>query len=158
MFCVGGLVCRVAQPSDFVPLSDGAFMPAFEALWAQHIEFGTNRSHKKLFGKRRDDRPSAEAVGGADGSASACSKAPRRAAEAGAAAPTGLATNHALLEMEPTGAQRAATGAAERPQKNKPGRSKDGPAAATQAAAAQPLASKGRFAGTLAARLLGGGS
>jgi hypothetical protein len=142
----------VARPSDFVPISDGAFMPAFEALWAHHIEFGTNRSHKKLFGKRRDDRPSAAAQESAD--ASARRKKPRRAAEAGEAA---LDTdNPSPPQTEPVGAQ-GATGAAEWSHKPKQAsvRPNESSTATTHAAPAQTLPNKGRFSSTLAARLLG---
>ena len=47
------LLRSVVQPSDYVPLSDATFMDSFEAIWAAHVEFGTNRSHKKLLGKKR---------------------------------------------------------------------------------------------------------
>ena len=43
----------VAQPSDYVPLSDADFVATFEALWQAHVEFGTTKSHKKLLGKKR---------------------------------------------------------------------------------------------------------
>ena len=50
---VTACVCRLAQPSVYLPLTDVAFFPTFQAVWAAHVDFGTSRSHKKLLGKKR---------------------------------------------------------------------------------------------------------
>ncbi|KAL1499560.1 hypothetical protein AB1Y20_011761 [Prymnesium parvum] len=47
----------LAKESLYLALTDGTFMQAFEGLWAEHVDFGTSRSHKKLFGKARGPAP-----------------------------------------------------------------------------------------------------
>ena len=141
----------VAQPSDYVPLTHDAFMPAFEALWAAHVEFGTTRSHKRLFGKRRaEDRPSAATVAGRDAGPRRKKAAPaegeRTAAAADKAEPPHSNAQAVTAKAHSGGGGGTAVN------------STAGPAKGGGGAGAKVLANKGRFGGTLAARLLSGDS
>ena len=129
----------VAQPSDYVPLSDESFMPAFEALWEAHVEFGTTKSHKKLLGKKR--KRAVETVEGASAmpgssAAAGCGRTPSAHAGVSSVAPP-----QAGATATQAGAAGAAGAAAGRP---------------PRLPAAEPLANKGRWGSTMAARLLGG--
>ena len=106
-------------------------MPAFEALWAAHVEFGTTKSHKKLLGKKRKR---------ADAPAGSASEAPIPRPK------QQPANRQAAPQGEP------AKGGA--PAEGKPA------AAGAQASAgrSEPLANKGRWGSTMAARLLQGGA
>ena len=130
----------LAQASHYLPLSDEDFQPTFEALWDAHVEFGTSRSHKKLLGKRKHEGSALEAGAGvAQPGPQVSGKAHRQHKEETAMS--------AEASAEP--AARIVPAAAPR----KP------PAESAGAAtvASHTLANKGRFAGTLAARLLSGG-
>ena len=121
-------VRRLVRPSDYVPLSDDAFFPTFHALWDAHIDFGTNRSHKKLLGKKRKSEATPiDAV-----AKSMLKQRKRPSSESGlpavSAAPSGRA-----LPSETT------------------------PRAPAAAPSSEQLANKGRWGSTMAARLLGGG-
>ena len=104
-----------------------------------HIEFGTSRSHKKLLGKkRRRDLPS-------DSSAADASAAATDAEGRSAKRKKGAARVDATVPADgpvQTSATRASTHSS------------------STAAAPTPqlIANKGRFSGTLAARMLGGGT
>ena len=131
----------LAQASHYLPLSDEDFQPTFEALWDAHVEFGTSRSHKKLLGKRKHEGSALEAGAGvAQPGPQVCGKAAKRQQKEETAM-------SAEASAEP--AARIVPAAAPR----KP------PAESAGAAtvASHTLANKGRFAGTLAARLLSGG-
>ena len=137
------LIGRVAQPlsrhfngqgmvqaSDYVPLTDEDFGSTFMALWDAHINFGTSRSHKKLLGKKRQPAAAVES-GGIDDDARGVSQKRKHDEIARSSARVKTDGTASAISKAPT-------------------------PAAPPAAAAQPLANKGRFAGTLAARLLGG--
>ena len=118
----------VIQPSHFISLADEGFMAQLAPLWDAHVDFGTNRSHKKLLGKRRrkeTDETQLPTVRSASGSLVVES--------------TGN-TQHPPSRRPAVAAAAASAGSVQQP-----------PAAPKAAA----LSNKGRFAGTLAARLLG---
>lgn len=129
----------LAQASHYLPLSDNDFQPTFEALWDAHVEFGTSRSHKKLLGKRKHEGSALEAGAGVAQPQVSGKAAKRQQKEETAMS--------AEASAEP--APRVVPAAAPR----KP------PAESAGAAtvASHTLANKGRFAGTLAAKLLSGG-
>ena len=124
---------RVARASDYIPLSAGFFMNTFETIWTAHVEFGTSRSHKKLLGKKRH-RESGEAAeaGSSEGvmGGRGMSKSAKRARQAEASGAVAISN------------RTCAVTASARP----------------SAAEATQMANKGRFSGTLAAKLLAGGS
>lgn len=119
------------QPSDYVSLSDEAFLPEFEALWEAHIEFGTSRSHKKLLGKKRKRDLTEVAADAAHAPAKA--KLPKRSEAAAADELPTLSAAASSTRAPPSKSVHAAP-------------------------RSEPLASKGRWGSTMAARLLGGGS
>jgi hypothetical protein len=122
-----------------LPLSDDGFIPKFKDLWAAHIDFGTSRSHKKLLGKKlRDEAQAFKASLMPDEKGS---KKQRRLKDAGMAG----GARHNLQPMLQV------SDAVQPPLPIQVG----GPESLT--ISTLPLANKGRFAGTLAARLLGGG-
>ena len=112
-------------------MADETFMANFEARWNEHVDFGTSRSHKKK-GK--------------------------------AAQPVEWTLDASGMPMEKSRKLEGADTEAPPPKKQRPAK------AAPEAGRGRPrervktqapnnvLASKGRFAGTLAASLLGGGS
>ena len=144
------LIRRVARPSEYVPLSDGAFQPTFDALWSAHVDFGTSRSHKKLLGKKRRAEPllAADVLG-----------------ESVAAAPREDAKKRRREERRAERTQAASAESSDNPAANPIVAAGDaaadglgtGTGAKAATAAPQVLANKGRFAGTLAAKLLGVG-
>ena len=105
-------------------------MQGFEALWEAHVEFGTSRSHKKLFGKKRK-RVETEAD-------DALRKKPTKAK------PSPPSSSIPAIS----------SGAADGSQSAKPSAA----AGLANAARSEPLANKGRWGATMAARLLGGGT
>ena len=134
----------LARDSDYVPLSADDFMDAFQTIWDAHINFGTSKSHKNLMGKKRsrdDAMKLVEVVPGLGSSRESLSKREKKrrqregsgesiANSTGALSAAGSALSSMPLQQPAT-----------RPA------SKD----------SAPLANKGRFSGTLAAKLLGGG-
>ena len=139
--------CRLARPSEYVPLSAADFMDDFQSLWDEHVQFGTSRSHKKLLGKKRTQ--DAAGVSGLAGS-SAMESAPR--------------TQHGKSSSQDAGGSGAdgSEGGDVKKLRRDSARTMTAAASSTQGGAsapsdAAPMASKGRFSGTLAARLLGGG-
>ena len=126
----------VALPSAYLPLSGEDFSLDFQALWEAHVNFGTSRSHKKLLGKKRQrdgDEPKQQQQqqgGGSGGSSSkpGNSNNKRPKPSSVSSAPASSHATASITSVRPT-----------------------------PVSDAQPLTNKGRFAGTLAARLLGGG-
>ena len=119
---------RLIHPSVYLPLADEAFMAGFEARWGEHVDFGTSRSHKKK-GKAKAAQPVEWTL---DASGNPVEKTRDVA--------------------PPPKKQRPAKAA---PSEDARGRPRE--RVKTQATNAV-LTSKGRFAGTLAASLLGGAS
>jgi len=114
-------------------------MPTFEALWEAHVEFGTTKSHKKLLGKKRKRVP--ETVEGASampGSSAAAGGGRAPSVHAGVSSDGPPRAGATATQAGAAGAAGAAASKPPRP------------------AAAEPLATKGRWGSTMAARLLGG--
>ena len=131
----------LAQASHFLPLSDDDFQTTFEALWDAHVEFGTSRSHKKLLGKRKHEGSAIEAG-------------------AGVAQPGPRVSGRAARRQQKEETAMTAEASAEPAARNVPAAASRKPPAESAGAAAvasHTLANKGRFAGTLAAKLLSGG-
>ena len=149
---------RLAQPSHYVSLSDPDFMPTFQELWEEHVEFGTTKSHKKLLGKKKKRAAVTEATP-ADAQASRPKKKPR----AGGGDDIGAGCASAVASSS-----RAPTDGSQQPQPTQPAcpsaaaataQANVARAAASAAAVrSEPLANKGRWGSTMAAQLLGGGS
>lgn len=144
-------MCRLARPSEYVPLSAADFMDDFQILWDEHVQFGTSRSHKKLLGKKRT-RDAAGVAPGMSGLArsSAMDSAPRTQPGKGTSYGAGS-----------SGVDGSEDGDAKKPRRDS-ARTTPVAASGSQGGAlapsdAAPIANKGRFNGTLAARLLGGG-
>ena len=133
----------VVQPSEYLPLSDEDFGSEFTRLWQAHVNFGTSRSHKKLLGKKRQPTSTGTGTGGSSSISEYTGQDPSSARSAGQKRKHAEGDKPSLVTK--TAPSLSAPSA-------KPASS------AAAAADAQPLASKGRFAGTLAARLLGGGA
>lgn len=131
------------RPSVSVQLKSDSFGDEFARVWAEHVDFGTARSHKKLLKRDRE----------------ASEWRSRLAAKQAVEAPTGAGRKR----------QRKAEPAAGQPVSATPGHGDGGaPAARAAPAAAAPprpraasqakatvLASKGRWGSTLASQLLG---
>jgi len=143
----------VARPSEYLPLSEEHFQPVFEALWQAHVEFGTSRSHKKLLGQKRRREEPALAAGGEAGDVDADAALPAKKKGARRRQQSDDANDGAEGVAQP--AEARVVQAAQQPRKPPP---TDAVSSGSAAAPAQLLANKGRFAGTLAARLLGGGA
>ena len=121
----------VALPSAYLPLSGEDFSLDFQALWEAHVNFGTSRSHKKLLGKKRQrdgDEPKQQQHQGGGSSSKPGNSNKRPKASSESSAPASSHATASITSVRPT-----------------------------PVSDAQPLTNKGRFAGTLAARLLGGG-
>ena len=119
---------RLVHPSAYLPLADEAFMAGFEARWGEHVDFGTSRSHKKK-GKAKTAQPVEWTLDA-----------------------SGNPVEKTRDEAPPPKKQRPAKAA---PPEDARGRPRE--RVKTQATNTV-LTSKGRFAGTLAASLLGGAS
>ena len=151
--------CRLARASDYIPLSEDDFMNAFQQVWDAHVEFGTSRSHKKLLGKKRQRQASAEVSAVQDGDmvASVGERQPKLNAKR-------FREERRREEgLAQAGVKRGGSGSggggapppASAPAMERP--EKAAPVARASASDSAPMANKGRFGGTLAARLLGGG-
>ncbi len=182
--CVLHLERRTVRPSAYVPLEGDGFAPSFEALWTQHIDFGTSRSHKKLLGKKAEKMEWQARLGAKQSSAAASTAASSSSAEATDARRESAGKKGKKRPRSADASDRslADTSLQQRPLPD-PQRQPAAAAAsdAAQAAAAATaagaagakaqkrcdggssggsngtLANKGRFSGTLAARLLGSG-
>lgn len=116
-----------------MPLAGDGFMPAFEVRWEEHVDFGTSKSHKKKAGQQMEWRGRLET----------------RKQEDEAKRPP-AADDEA--ELPPAKQRRVASADSSQGKSEKP----KAPPAKTKPTATV-LTNKGRFAGTLAASLLGGG-
>ena len=127
-------------------------MDRFQDLWDEHVQFGTSRSHKKLLGKKRT-RESDPSV------PSSSSSNENR----GDSTMSGISKPKSSKKQRHQAATTMAAGA-------RNGSSSEAAAAARivdretsaetsrRASDAVQMANKGRFAGTLATRLLAGGT
>lgn len=120
-------------------------MDAFEQVWDAHVEFGTSRSHKKLLGKKRQREAAAEVLADGDAAASVSERQPKGNAK----------KRREERRREEVMTQADVEGGAPPPAPRRP--EKTAPVARAPATDSAPMATKGRFGGTLAARLLGGG-
>ena len=117
---------RLVHPSAYLPLAEEAFMAGFEVRWGEHVDFGTSRSHKKK-GKAKAAQPVEWTLDA-----------------------SGNPVEKTRDEAPPPKKQRPAKAAPAEAARGRPRERLKTQAPNTV------LTSKGRFAGTLAASLLGG--
>lgn len=126
------------RPSVSVQLKSDAFEQEFGQVWAEHVDFGTARSHKKLLKRDRE----------------ASEWRSRLAAKQEVEAPTGTGKkrhrkpDRAVGEPGSAASSSGATAVSAAPAAVRP-------RAASQQPKATVLASKGRWGSTLASQLLG---
>lgn len=134
------------RPTECVLLRSGTFMQEFEALWDEHVDFGTARSHKKLLKRDREGSEWKQALA---------------AKQASDVAPSGPTESKSLQKKAKRGHAGAGTEAGAAADAS------DGPAPLKrdtaaivrprplQSAKAVALPNKGRWGSTLAMQLLG---